>query len=152
MSDAVTLIQQDHRTLAALLDRMRDPAADRATLVEDTVARATAHLRAEEKVYPILAGTDPVEYGEVHRGVPASGEVEERLRILRAADPDDAEFDRALRELTMVFTRHVGEEEAELLLHAGRRIDPDTLSAATAIFDARRRQELRVYGIDDTSG
>nr|MDT0659309.1 hemerythrin domain-containing protein [Micromonospora sp. DSM 115978] len=149
MSDAVTRIQQDHRTLAALLDRMRDPAADRVTLVEDTVVRATAHLRAEEKVYPLLAGTDPTEYGEAHRGVPVSGEVAERLRILRATDPDSGDFDRALRELTIVFTRHVGEEEAEILLHAGDRIDPDTLAAATAIFDAHRRQELRTHGIDD---
>lgn len=151
MSDAVTLIQQDHQMLAALLDRLGDPADDRVALVEETVARSTAHLRAEEKVHPLLTGTDPIEYGEVHRGVPASGEVEERLRVLRATDPDSAQFDVALRDVVTVFTRHVGEEESEILLHASARVDPGTMAIATSAFSHRRREELRIHGVDDPS-
>jgi hypothetical protein len=152
MPDAVTLIQQDHRMLAALLDRLRDPAARRVTLVEELFARTTAHLRAEEQVYPLLAGTDPAEYGSAHRGVPAGGEVEERLRILRATDPNSDDFDAAVARLATVFTHHVDAEEAEIMLHTPGKLDPGIMTTATATFDAHRRQELRVYGVESLTG
>lgn len=148
MADAVISIQRDHRILAELVDRLRDPYGDRPALVAEATALLLAHLRAEEKVHPLLAGTDLSEYTAAHHGVPASGEAEERLRVLRSTDPNSAEFDVALREFALVLRRHADTEETEILRHVYDRVDPDTLQMATAIFAERRAAELREYGVD----
>lgn len=151
MADAVTEIKHDHRTLAGLVDRLADPYGDRTALVEETAARLIAHLRAEEKVHPLLAGSELGEYAGAHRGVPASGEAEERLRILRATDPNSADFDNALREFATTLERHTIAEESDILLHVYDRVDPDALRLASAAFAERRAEELRVYGYADSS-
>lgn len=146
MTDAVTSIQHDHRTLAQLVNQLADPYGDRPALLAETAARLTAHLRAEEQVHPLLAGSELDRYAGVHRGVPASGEVEERLRILRATDPNGAAFDVALREFAMALDQHAGAEESNILLDVYDRVDPDIMRMATAIFVERREQELREFG------
>ena len=150
MSDAVTLMYRDHRVLTALLDRLAVPTSDRVALVEEVAARLTAHLRAEEKVYPLLTDPDGPDGGSRPR-IPADGSVEDRLRILRATDPAGPDFDAALRELVVAVTEHL-REESELLRDIARRVGPQTLRAAGTIFDTRRLQELRVYGVDDDPG
>lgn len=149
MADAVTSIQRDHHRLAELVRRMAQPYGDRRALVAETAARLVAHLRAEEKVHPLLAGAPLDEYTGAHHGVPASGEVEERLRILRATDPDSADFDDALRNFAEVLERHTVAEESDILLHVYDRVDPDAMRMATAVFSERRAEELRARGFAD---
>lgn len=150
MTDAVTSIQRDHRALADLVKRLADPYGDRTALVERAAALLIAHLRAEEKVHPLLAGTDLDEYAAAHHGVPAAGEIEERLRTLRATDPDSAAFDAALHDFAAVLERHTDAEESDILLHVYDRVDPDTMRMVTLAFEERRAEELRVYGyLDD---
>jgi len=149
MADAVTSIQRDHRRLAELVDQLAQPYGDRRTLVAETAARLAAHLRAEEKVHPLLAGAPVEEYAEQYHGVPASGEVEERLRILRATDPDSADFDVALRDFAMALERHTDAEESDILLHVYDRVDPDTMRMATVVYEECRAEELRQYGVAD---
>lgn len=149
MADAVTAIQRDHHRLAELVERLADPDGDRRALVAETAARLIAHLRAEEKVHPLLAGAPIGEYTGVHHGVPASGAAEERLRILRATDPDSADFDVALRNFAAALQQHAVAEESDILLHVYDRVDPDTMRMATAIYEERRAEELRQYGVGD---
>ena len=152
-SDAVTLICRDHRVMKALLDQLKDPASDRVALVEEVAARFTAHVRAEEEqIYPLLVYAepeDPYEGKQVRGGVREHREAEERLRTLRATDPDSRDFDIALRDLEVAVTTHVEEEESELLPDLVSSVDRETLETVGAAFDARRVHELRAYGFED---
>lgn len=152
MTDPVISIQRDHRVLAALVGRLADPYGDRTTLVEQVAALLIAHLRAEEKIHPLLSGSELDEYAAAHHGVPASGEAEERLRILRATDPASTDFDLALHEFAMTLERHADAEESDILLHVYDRVDPDTMHLAGVAFAERRAEELRAYGFDADPG
>jgi hemerythrin superfamily protein len=152
-SDAVTLICRDHRVMQALLDQLKDPASDRVALVEEVAARFTAHVRAEEEqIYPLLVFAEPEnphEGEEVRSGVQEHRAAEDRLRTLRATDPDSADFEIALRGLEAAVINHVEEEESELLPDLVSSVDRETLETVGAAFDARRIHELRVYGFED---
>lgn len=152
-SDAITLICRDHRVMKALLDQLKDPASDREALVKEVAARFTAHVRAEEEqIYPLLVYAepeDPHEGEEVHSGVQKHREAEERLRTLRATDPDSPDFEIALHDLEVAVTAHVEEEESELLPDLLSSVDRETLETVGAAFNTRRIHELRVHGVED---
>jgi hypothetical protein len=148
MSDALTLMHRDHRVLTALLDRLATADGDRVVLVEELAARLTAHLRAEENVFPLLTEADGTSGGARRPPRRADTSLEDRLRVLRATDPAGPDFDGVLRELTVAVTEHL-RAESDLLREVARRVGPETLHAAGTVFDTRRLRELRVYGVED---
>ena len=149
-SDAVTLIKADHRVLAALLEQLEDPSSDRVALLEEVGARLTAHTRAEEdQVYPALIRADPDETDQIDDATDEHREVEGKLQLLQATDPDSVEFEYALRDFVDSVNHHVEQEESELLPGLEDTVDRATLEALGAAFDARRIEELQAYGIED---
>jgi hypothetical protein len=144
MTDAVSLIQQDHRVLEKLLRQLRDPAVDRVAVVDEVGARLAAHRLAGEQAYPLLAGGN----GPAGR-MPDLGAAEQRLDVLRSSDPSSSQFEEALREFGDAVARHVQVEETDVLPGFAVDDDPETLERAGATFAARRVRELQVYGIDD---
>jgi hypothetical protein len=151
MTDAVSLIQQDHRVLEKLLHQLRDPDVDRVAVVEEVTARLAAHRRATEQVYPVLAGRDG-STGQAAQPAPVMpdlGPAEQRLDMLRSSDPESDTFEEALREFGDAVTHHIQVEETEVLPTFAIDDDPTLLERAGATFDAERVHELRVYGIDE---
>ncbi|WP_329108839.1 hemerythrin domain-containing protein [Micromonospora sp. NBC_01699] len=151
MTDAVSLIQQDHRVLEKLLHQLRDTAVDRVAVVDEVAARLAAHRRATERVYPLLVAADssPDRAAGPAPLMPDLGPAEERLDTLRSSDPDSRKFEQALREFGDAVTQHIQAEETEVLAEFAIDDDPTLLERAGATFDAERVRELLVYGIDD---
>lgn len=147
MTDAVSLIQQDHRVLEKLLHQLRDPDVDRIAVVEEIAARLAAHGRATERVYPLLSGRDTPT-----ARIPDLGTAHERLETLRSSDPASDRFEEALRDFGDAVAHHIQTEETEVLPAFAIDDDPDMLERAGGTFDAERLSELRVYGIDDAPG
>ncbi|MFK3980737.1 hemerythrin domain-containing protein [Micromonospora sp. NPDC050397] len=147
MTDAVSLIQQDHRVLEKLLHQLRDPDVDRVAVVEEVAARLAAHRHATEQVYPVLAGREAPA-----ARIPDLGTAQERLAALRSSDPESDRFDEALREFGDAVAHHIQTEETEVLPAFAIDDDPEMLERAGATFDSGRLGELRVYGINDDAG
>src|SRR5688500_10778395 len=56
MADVITLIEQDHRAMEELFERLQSGSADRGLLFQQMAAMLAAHSRAEEaEVYPEIA-------------------------------------------------------------------------------------------------
>ncbi|WP_326559859.1 hemerythrin domain-containing protein [Micromonospora sp. NBC_01796] len=151
MTDAVSLIQSDHRVLEKLLHQLRDPDVDRVAVVDEVAARLTAHRSATEQVYPLLAGA--AKPAEAAAGpapaIPDLGPAQERLDALRSCDPDSERFEEALKEFADAVTHHIQVEETDVLPEFAVDDDPALLERAGATFETERVRELKVYGIDD---
>ncbi|WP_084960161.1 hemerythrin domain-containing protein [Thermoactinospora rubra] len=143
MPDVVKLITSDHREIEALFARLRDrPHNRRADLVK-LAALLTAHARAEEdRVYPELRKAVPAGDGDVHHGFEEHKEAEVILDRLKSAEPGGAEFDRTLKRLVQSVSRHIKEEENEMLPALGRAVGRKRLQELGKAFKERRDQEL----------
>lgn len=145
--DAITLIKNDHQIMRALLDQLKDPASDRANLVEEIAVRLTAHARAEEEhVYPALVTAEPGESSDVHHGVEEHHDAEELLEELRETDPGTPDFEIALGEFVEAVEQHMDEEESEILPQLAESVDRSRLVELGRAFEQARLRELREVG------
>jgi hemerythrin superfamily protein len=144
-SDAIALIEQDHRALEALFTRVTSGDGDRVVLLEEITVRLTAHARAEEaEVYPALAGADPDEQGEVEHAHDEHHEAEHLLRKARnlVVSPH---FDEAFEAFVTAVGHHVEEEEQDVLPALREAVDARTLEQLGAAFDTARAELLGDY-------
>jgi hemerythrin superfamily protein len=140
-TDAVTLIEQDHRAMEALFDQVLAGKGDRVALVAEITARLTAHARAEEhEVYPALEQADPAEQDEVEHAHHEHHEAEHLLRKARnlTATPH---FEEAFAAFVAAVKHHVDEEESEVLPALREAVDDITLLTLGEAFE-RVRAEL----------
>jgi hypothetical protein len=150
-TDAVTLIQDDHRLLDGLFQQLQAGEGDRRTLVDEAAARLAAHARAEEEeVYPAISRAAPAEEGEVEH---AYDEHDEALHLLLKVVNlvGSPHFDQALGELVGAVRHHVEEEETEVLPALRNAVDGETLERLGAAFARVRTEALREAGIAETS-
>ena len=141
-SDAVSLIEQDHRELEALFQRVLAGDGDRRAAVEEITARLTAHARAEEEeVYPALTKADPDEEAEVDHAYDEHHEAEHLLRKARNLVAT-AHFEDAFTAFVGAVKHHVEEEETEVLPALREAVDAKTLMRLGTAFDRVRRELL----------
>jgi hemerythrin superfamily protein len=148
-SDAVTLIQNDHRLLEGLFEQLRSGKGDRRALVAEVAARLTAHAHAEEQeVYPAVTQAEPGEEDEVEH---AFDEHREAMHLLAKVQNlvESDHFGQALDEFVDAVTHHVEEEESEVLPALKDAVDATTLERLGRAFDEARGRELAAAGIDD---
>jgi hemerythrin superfamily protein len=137
-ADAVSMIEQDHRALETLFEKIRSGAGDRAALLEEITVRLTAHARAEEhEVYPAIRQADPAEDGEVEHAYDEHHEAEHLLRSARnlTASPH---FDEAFDAFVAAVGHHVEEEEREILPALRDAVDATTLRKLGVAFEQAR--------------
>jgi len=141
-TDAVTLIEQDHRAMEALFDQVQAGKGDRVALVAEITARLTAHARAEEQeVYPALEQADPAEQDEVEHAYVEHHEAEHLLRKARnlTASPH---FDVAFTAFVAAVKHHVDEEESDVLPALREAVDDTTLRTLGEAFERVRADLL----------
>jgi hemerythrin superfamily protein len=140
-TDAVTLIEQDHRDMEALFDQVLAGKGDRVELVAEITARLTAHARAEEQeVYPTLEQADPAEQDEVEHAHEEHHEAEHLLRKARNLTVSP-HFEEAFTAFVAAVKHHIDEEESDVLPALREAVDETTLETLGAAFE-RVRAEL----------
>jgi hemerythrin superfamily protein len=148
VTDAVTLIKNDHRLMEQLFSRLKSGDGDRRTLVSEVAARLSAHARAEEaEVYPVIAKSAG-EKQEVEHGTYEHFEAEHKLGKVRNLI-ESPHFDQALEEFVAAVDHHVQEEESELLPALEKAADKKTLNRLGAAFERARLDELATAGYED---
>ncbi len=141
-SDAVSLIEQDHREMEALFERVLAGEGDRQAAVEEITARLTAHARAEEEeVYPAITKAEPDEEAEVDHAYDEHHEAEHLLRKARNLVATD-HFEEAFTAFVEAVKHHVEEEETEVLPALRKAVDAKTLVRLGTAFDRVRRELL----------
>ncbi len=141
-SDAVSLIEQDHREMEALFERVLAGEGDRQAAVEEITARLTAHARAEEEeVYPAVTRAEPDEEAEVDHAYDEHHEAEHLLRKARNLVATD-HFEEAFTAFVAAVKHHVEEEETEVLPALRKAVDAKTLVRLGTAFDRVRRELL----------
>jgi hemerythrin superfamily protein len=141
MTDVVQLIEQDHRELEGLFDRVLAGDGDRRQVLDEIASRLEAHARAEElEVYPVLTRADPGEEEEVEHAHDEHHEAEHLLRMARnlVVSPH---FEEAFTAFVDAVKHHVEEEEKEVLPALREAVDARRLDELGAAFD-RVRGEL----------
>jgi hemerythrin superfamily protein len=148
-TDAVTLIENDHRVLEGLFQQLQADEGDRTALVEEVAARLNAHSRAEEqKVYPAIEKADPDEEEEVEHAYEEHREAEHLLEEVRNL-VETPNFAAALTQFVEAVRHHVEEEESEVLPALREAVDKETLARLGAEFEEVRVALLREAGIDE---
>lgn len=117
--DAVTLLEQDHRTVEGLFRRYESLDGDdeaRTQIVREVIRELSIHAAIEEQIfYPavrdVLAGGDSMTDEALHE----HQEAKEALAELDRMEASDPEFDQRVRELIADVRHHVREEETEML-------------------------------------
>ena len=139
--DATTMIRMDHTHVVATFHKYRvDASPSKKRAIANTICLALEiHAKLEEEIfYPAMRKIDPE---IVDKSIPEHNEMRRLIAQLRAADPSDTAFDRALMELMRDVLRHVADEETMLLPDAERVLGERRLAELGAEM-MRRRFEL----------
>jgi hypothetical protein len=144
--DAVSLIKEDHRRLERLFERLQSGDGDRRALVEEVVARLTAHARAEEQeVYPEIALLNTKEEAEIGHAEHEHQEAEHLLGKVHNL-VDSPHFEQALADLVEAVRHHVEEEEREVLPALREAVDGPGLERLGEAFERSRAKMLHASG------
>ncbi len=140
--DPVTLLKQDHRDAAALLQVLKDskPGARRRQTVDKLVRALQLHMEVEEQlVYPVVRRQVDAEQAE-------EASIEHQLArdaLMRLPDLVDAPgFGAAVAMLTAGIRHHVKEEETEMFPDLKKKVDRSevrTLGQQIAAFKKRTK-------------
>jgi hemerythrin superfamily protein len=148
-TDAVTLIEQDHREMEAVFDKVLAGDGDRDALIAEITTRLTAHARAEEQeVYPALEDAAPQEQDEVEHAHREHHEAEHLLRKARNLTVSP-HFEEAFTAFVDAVKHHVEEEESEVLPALRKAVDAATLRNLGTAFERARLQLLGANGEEE---
>jgi hemerythrin superfamily protein len=141
--DVVEVILKDHRMMEDLLRLMRSIEADRQAALNDFAHLMIAHGEAEEaSMHPVLMpfeDTDTVDHIEAaHREAPKV-----LLALLEVREIGSAEWDWRLKQLALVTTRHIDEEERTLVNRACESLNHEYRAELGAAFTRTRADLLR---------
>jgi hemerythrin superfamily protein len=145
MTDALTLLKQDHRTVEELFDRFehlheRRLEDGKKGLIEEITKELSIHSAIEEQVF----------YPAVQRALPKGDELADELRHehqqvkellaeLEKMDPSSPQYDGRVHALIANVKHHVEEEEGEVFPKIGERLDQDTLSRLGEAMEKARK-------------
>jgi hemerythrin superfamily protein len=140
--DVVQLIMDDHREVERLFEALKTKREDRPLLLPQLASLLIAHSRAEEaEVYP-AARDEAGETDEVAHSQEEHEEADAMLEELAGLEPDSAEFDAKLEELTKAVLHHVEEEEEKVLPGMRERLSPERLDELARAFSESRTEHL----------
>jgi hemerythrin superfamily protein len=140
--DAISLIEQDHRELEALFERLKTEVDQRPALLRKVAVMLVAHSKAEEsEVYP-AAEREAGEAEEIGHAHEEHEEAENLLHELEQSDPGSDHFDTKLQELVSAVQHHVQEEESNVLPRLHEAVGPDRLEELGAAFEKREKAEM----------
>ena len=132
--DVIDILRADHhefdrvfRELEELFDRHDEAAHQRRrTLVDQVSIAIVQHSVAEEtEVYPRLE--KEIDPAEAERSKHEHSEAEETMKRLEHLQPQDPEFDVAVRELIREIREHVAHEEGTMFAELRATFDRDQL-------------------------
>lgn len=132
MTDAITLLTEDHRRADALFDRFEeatDPEAKRDVVGEITRELAVHAAIEEQFLYPTIASALPDGDALARDAVGEHQEVKEHLAALDRADPRASDYDVRVRRLIRDTRHHVEEEEGQLFPRLQAAVDEQRLAA-----------------------
>src|SRR5215213_406748 len=134
----ITVIEQDHRAVAAALDQLASGAL--AEDVKNEIVRSLAqHSVAEELlVYPLVG--DEAANGQ-HLEEESRREhqaIKESLLRFDKLELDDPDFRTALDDLAALVQAHVAEEEQDVLPALARAVDDSRLRALAQEFEEQK--------------
>jgi hemerythrin-like domain-containing protein len=114
--NVVDLIEEQHRTLLALCDRLTGDGEDRRKVAEVVVATLSRHLSAEEQyLYPAVRRVVPDGDRLTDRELAEDHDLLVTLRRLDGVRPEHPSFDALAADVTAAVRRHVEADAAELL-------------------------------------
>jgi hemerythrin superfamily protein len=135
MTDALTLLKQDHRQVEQLFERFEHLAGEglsvgKGELVSAISRELSVHAAIEEQVF----------YPAVRRALPQGEEVAEHLRQehegvkeilaeLEGMEPGSAGYDTRVGMLISDVRGHVREEEGDVFPRLAEQLEPSTLDA-----------------------
>lgn len=148
--DAITLLENDHAEVRALLDDLQatTPHAveKRNELIATIGALLKAHTTIEEEIfYPAFKaagenGDDDTMYFEALEEHRAAGELV--LPDLLATDVDSEQFSGRAKVLKALIEHHAGEEEKEMFPRAKKLLSGQDLRSLGEQLEARKRELL----------
>lgn len=114
--NVVDLIEEQHRALLALCDRLTGDGEDRRKVAEVVVATLSRHLSAEEQyLYPAVRRVVPDGDLLTDRELAEDHDLLLTLRRLDGVRPEHPSFGALAAEVTAAVRRHVEADAAELL-------------------------------------
>ena len=142
-TDAITVLEKDHREVGELLDRYEElgdrAVAGRRDLVARIIREMTTHIHVEETVfYPRVREVGREVKDEVLEGLEEHHLIKTALRELEGMDPQEERFDAKVEVLSELIRHHHSEEETDLFPRVRRALPTGELEQlADAIERAR---------------
>ncbi|ARF53790.1 hemerythrin domain-containing protein [Streptomyces gilvosporeus] len=148
--DVIAELLVDHREVDALFEQFNDAApgsADRKRLIDALTIELVRHTVAEEQhLYPAVR--EHLEDGDAiaDKEIADHGRVERLLKDLEGRAPDDADFDRLVRELRTEVLAHVDDEENHLFEQVRIGVHPFVLeSLGKKVREAKKTAPTRPH-------
>jgi len=148
--DVDRAVADDHAVVLRLLEHLESGAGDRRTLADQLVHRfSLLSAGMEQVVFPALKNHDrdaaprPIS-AIVDEALGAEHAAKERLAVLEAAEPGEAEFEQALLRLIEGTRLHVAQVEGELLPTL-RASGADVHALGVDYREARRRAPAHAH-------
>jgi len=127
MTDALEILAAQHAHIDGLLVALRASEAQRTLLVGELADYVTAHLAAEQVLYPQLSATlSSVVHDELlveHR------EIKRVLANLLWLDADDTRFEPTLETLVILLGGHIAWQDGQLFESVAEGLPSTTLAA-----------------------
>lgn len=128
--DMLTELTKDHRQVEEMFGKLQErrPTEERHEILGDVITELVRHSVAEEQhLYPtaraVLDDGDSIADQEIAE----HQEVEQLMKRLEGLQPEDAEYEPAIRELTSNVRQHVQEEEGVLFPRLKQACNPAQL-------------------------
>lgn len=138
---ATSLLESQHRQIAALIEELEKPAADRRSLSERLATALFAHMVIEEEIFYPQA--EKVQRELVQQGAEDHEADVVTIERLAASDADDERFAARLQVLKGQLQQHVNKEEGILFPAVNRSFTPEKNAHLGVQMKARFEQLLK---------
>jgi hemerythrin-like domain-containing protein len=141
---ATSLLEDQHRKVEALFEKLESGGADRAVL-EELANSLAAHMAIEQDIfYPAIKEVDS---DLVNESFEEHSIAEVALKRLLATDSDDDSFEARVTALKELIEHHVEEEEEELFPAVEKALSAETLEKLGKVM-SRRFEEVMSAGFE----
>jgi hemerythrin-like domain-containing protein len=141
---ATSLLEDQHRKVEALFEKLESGGADGAVL-EELANSLAAHMAIEQDIfYPAIKEVDS---DLVNESFEEHSIAEVALKRLLATDSDDDSFDARVTALKELIEHHVEEEEEELFPAVEKALSAETLEKLGKVM-SRRFEEVVAAGFE----
>jgi hemerythrin-like domain-containing protein len=141
---ATSLLEDQHRKVEALFEKLESGGADRAVL-DELANSLAAHMAIEQDIfYPAIKEVDS---DLVNESFEEHSIAEVALKRLLATDSDDDSFEARVTALKELIEHHVEEEEEELFPAVEKALSAETLEKLGKVM-SRRFEEVLSAGFE----